>query len=86
MMSLQYLRRDILVFIRDHPGIGHMELIGSMCPTMQIAGFKTLRELIEKGLVRVYYTHTETETPNTRDVKFALTLTTDGRVLAELIA
>lgn len=83
MMSLQYLRRDILVFIRDHPGIGHMELIGSMCPTMQIAGFKTLRELIDDGLVKVEVIHNGPSILNDRS---ELTLTPEGMTVAEAVA
>lgn len=83
MMSLKHLRRDILIFIRDHPGIGNMELIGSMCPTMQIAGFKTLRALVDDGLVKVEVIHNGPSILNDRS---ELTLTPEGMTEAEEIA
>lgn len=86
MMDVQKIRQDLLLYIRDHPGTDKWTVLKTVCPDCQKTGFIILRELIEKGLVRVYYAHTETETPNTRDVKFTLGLTTDGRVMAELIA
>lgn len=86
MMDVQKIRQDLLLYIRDHPGTEKWTVLKTVCPDCQKTGFIILRELIEKGLVRVYYDHTETETPNTRDVKFTLGLTTDGRVMAELIA
>ena len=83
MMSPKHLRRDILIFIRDHPGIGYMAFIGSMCPTMQMAGLKTLRELIDDGLVKVEVIHNGTKIINDRS---ELTLTSEGMTAAELIA
>lgn len=84
MTDVQQIRRDILAYIRDHPGTSKWDVLKEACPDCQKTGFIILKGLIDEGMVCVDIIHTETEEANTRNVRFALDLTPRGRMSVEV--
>lgn len=86
MTDTEQLRKDILIFIRDHPKTRKEDVLDNVCPTCHRTGFEALRELIDEGLIEVYYTHIGSKIPGSRFVRSALVLTPKGMTAAEAIA
>lgn len=84
MMDVQKIRQDLLLYIRDHPGTEKWDVLDNVCPTCHRTGFEALRELIDEGLIEVYYTHIGSKIPGSRFVRSALVLTPKGMTAAEV--
>ena len=85
MTDVQQIRKDILIYIRDHPETRKEDVIDNVCPIHR-TGFEVLRELIDDGLIEVNYTHIGSKIPGSRFVSSALVLTPKGMTAVEAIA
>ena len=77
MTDVQQIRRDILLFIRDHPGTSKWDVLSEACPDCQKAGFKVLKDLRDEDMVRTDCVHTALG-DGSRVVTFSLYLSPKG--------
>ena len=83
MTDVQQIRRDILSYIRDHPGTTKWGVLLEVCPDCQKAGFKVLKDLMEEDMVRMDCVQA-TIGDNTHIVLFNLSISPKGRESLEV--
>ena len=83
MTDVQQIRRDILSYIRDHPGTTKWDVLKEACPDCQKAGFKVLKDLGDEDMVRTDCVHTAVG-DGSRFVTFTLSLSPKGRKSLEV--
>lgn len=83
MTDIQQIRRDILSYIRDHPGATKWDVLKEACPDCQKSGFKVLKDLRDEDMVRTDCVHTEVG-DGSRFVTFTLSLSPKGRESLEV--
>lgn len=78
MTDVQQIRRDILSYIRDHPGTTKWDVLKEACPDCQKTGFRVLKDLRDEDMVRTDCVHTAVG-DGSRFVTFTLSLSPKGR-------
>ena len=78
MTDVQQIRRDILSYIRDHPGTTKWDVLKEACPDCQKTGFRVLKDLRDEDMVRLDCVHTAVG-DGSRFVTFTLSLSPKGR-------
>ena len=84
MTDVQQIRRDILSYIRDHPGTSKWDVLREMCPDCQKTGFRVLKDLMDEDMVRLDCVHTALG-DGSRVVTFTLYLSPKGRESLEAV-
>ncbi len=83
MTDVQQIRRDILSYIRDHPGTTKWDVLLEACPDCQKTGFRVLKDLMDEDMVRKDCVHTAVG-DGSRFVTFTLSLSPKGRESLEV--
>ena len=83
MTDVQQIRRDILSYIRDHPGTSKWDVLLEACPDCQKTGFMVLKDLMDEDMVRTDCVHTAVG-DGSRFVTFTLSLSPKGRESLEV--
>ena len=83
MTDVQQIRRDILAYIRDHPGTTKWDVLKEACPDCQRAGFRVLKDLRDEDMVRTDCVHTAVG-DGSHFVTFTLSLSSKGRESLEV--
>lgn len=83
MTDVQQIRRDILSYIRDHPGTSKWDVLKEACPDCQKTGFRVLKDLMDEDMVRTDCVHTAVG-DGSRFVTFTLSLSSKGRESLEV--
>ena len=78
MTDVQQIRRDILSYIRDHPGTSKWDVLLEACPDCQKTGFRVLKDLMDEDMVSKDCVHASIG-DNTHFVIFTLSLSPKGR-------
>lgn len=84
MTDVQQIRRDILSYIRDHPGTSKWDVLLEACPDCQKTGFRVLKDLMDEDMVRTDCVHTAVG-DGSRFVTFTLSLSPKGRESLEAV-
>ena len=84
MPDVQQIRRDILSYIRDHPGTTKWDVLKESCPDCQKAGFRVLRDLMDEDMVRKDCVQTALG-DGSRFVTFTLSLSPKGMESLEAV-
>lgn len=83
MTDVMQIRRDILSYIRDHPGTTKWDVLKEACPDCQKTGFRVLKDLRDEDMVRTDCVHTAVG-DGSRFVTFTLSLSPKGRDALEV--
>ena len=84
MTDVQQIRRDILSYIRDHPGATKWDVLFEVCPDCQKTGFRVLKDLRDEDMVRTDCVYTPIG-GGSNFVTFTLFLSPKGRESLEAV-